>query len=222
MATSKSSKAKDREIRSNLVAIRNRSSSGHYSETDLTYVIEAANFLRRNSQFTLDLLAQETGLSASGLRKILNSPSYTPRYYNFHKLISALIDISSRSPKKKSSVALTFEYQWPAQWVANPIFGNSTRIDEVRRHLEHFVDAVRGVNDSGVIGITDLERAELLALLKTAVELLGAPKIEKGLLKKIADAGQDIAARSIASGGATVIGDAARFAFRAIRGLLGV
>lgn len=39
--------------------------------------------------------------------------------------------------------------------------------------------------------LTDLERAQLIALLETALQLLKAPLVEKGFLKKVAEAAKD-------------------------------
>jgi len=80
----------------------------------------------------------------------------------------------------------------PVKWVAVPRRQHGELIAHISALLDEAVYLARTTNlPPDQATLSELERAQLIALLETALALLKGPLVEKGLLKKVADAAKD-------------------------------
>lgn len=71
------------------------------------------------------------------------------------------------------------------------------KITKLAELLEEFIAAAKGSNlPAGQGALTEIERAQLIALLETALRLLGAPLVEKSLFKKAREALKKVVAKT--------------------------
>ena len=84
-----------------------------------------------------------------------------------------------------------------AQWVRIE-FTNDTKhkIAAVSAILDTIVVQLQGTNSSAERVLTDVERAQLVAVLETVLQVLKAPMVEKSLLSKAQEALKRVAGRT--------------------------
>ncbi len=83
------------------------------------------------------------------------------------------------------------------EWVPRPKSG-SQLVSEIADLLDEIIPLARSTNlPPDEAAITQLQRAQLITLLETTLALIKAPLVEKGLLKKVADAAQSGAAAAV-------------------------
>ncbi len=86
----------------------------------------------------------------------------------------------------------------PIKWVVLPRRANAELIADISSLLDEAVYLARTTNlPPDKAALSDIERAQLVALLETTLAILKAPLVEKGLLKKVADAAKDGAASAV-------------------------
>tara|TARA_R110002074_G_scaffold70151_4_gene163047 strand:+ start:299 stop:1027 length:729 start_codon:yes stop_codon:yes gene_type:complete len=80
----------------------------------------------------------------------------------------------------------------PAMWVPIPRRQHGELISQIASLLDEVIYLARSNNlPKEQAALSELERAQLIALLETTLALLKGPLVEKGLLKRVADAALD-------------------------------
>ncbi|MBA3447837.1 MAG: hypothetical protein H0T56_09560 [Pseudaminobacter sp.] len=80
----------------------------------------------------------------------------------------------------------------PVKWVPVPRRQHGDLIAHISALLDEAVYLARTTNlPPDRVALSQLERAQLVALMETTLALLKGPLVEKGLLKKVADAAKD-------------------------------
>lgn len=113
------------------------------------------------------------------------------------------------------------------QWVlVTPNPSLKEQIAELSILLDSIIESIRGSNlPNSDRALSEIERAQLIAILETALKLLKAPMIEKGLLKKsrdgLLDAAKKTAQKQTEDGFERLAEEGGRLLEILIRGLFG-
>ncbi|MBD9621476.1 hypothetical protein IB279_00815 [Ensifer sp. ENS06] len=101
---------------------------------------------------------------------------------------------------------------WAEQWVyVRPQSRAKAIIAEISELLDEVALLVKSSNlPEEQAALTDLDRAQLIALLETALLMLRAPLVEPGLLKKLQKAATDGASKTVQKGAEQAMGDGLR------------
>lgn len=92
----------------------------------------------------------------------------------------------------KDHKAVSEVFVQPVRWVPVPRRQHAELITHISSLLDEAVYLARMTNLApDQAALSELERAQLIALLETTLALLRGPLVEKGLLKKVADAAKD-------------------------------
>jgi hypothetical protein len=167
-------------------AQRSNSSYGKFHRSRFLQILSLAS--RAFNAESAERLSEYVGVSATTVRKMRRGymPSTTTEFFVTSTLSSAC-DFYLNMAKT------TEDASEAADWVKVP---NSVHamIGNISRLLSNVVVLARGTNvpDSA---LSPIERAELIAVLETALLMLKAPLVEKGFLKRLKSTLSDVSKR---------------------------
>ena len=109
--------------------------------------------------------------------------------------------------------------RWRSEWVLTRREENQELVGGVINSLEILVTLTKHSNDAqsdGLLPLTELQRAQLVAALETALAMLKSPMVEVGLLRRLRQWLQKIVVRSAEKQLETALSSAATSGFEAI------
>ena len=107
-------------------------------------------------------------------------------------------DSTSQEAKPEPEIEQSGPEVQAVQWIVLPHTSTiKEQITEIAILLDSIIDSARGSNlPESERALSDIERVQLIAILETALKLLKAPMVEKGLLKKSREGLWDVAKKT--------------------------
>ncbi|HEX4156912.1 MAG TPA: hypothetical protein VHY79_00425 [Rhizomicrobium sp.] len=157
-------------------------------------------------------MAEIIGVSAHTISQIYLGQN-RPRYQTFMRMIDGAIALCER-PKTDDDLQASLnifmepsieEVAELAEWRMLHVCQLQKKISGPADVLEQVLFLCRGSNDASTLGLTDIQKHQLVAMLETALATLKAPMVELSLLRRIGRWMQKVAGGAVTHGLATAL-----------------
>ncbi len=204
-----------RELRERLERLRTRIQVGSYNDRDLRELAAILREIRAGIAGNDTRMSEVIGISAKSIANTY-SRGNSPRYVNFVRMVSGGIELCRKAELDESidpGLAGLFEHSGEvADWRTIPKHALQRKISELASSLDEVLLLARGSNTTNELVLTDIQRAQLIAMLETGIVLLKAPMVEVGLLRRLTKWLKGIGKRAAESEIESALGSAARHA----------